>query len=335
MATSSSSRPLETLPLSATVVVIRLRSLGDAVLTTPALRILREARPDLDVTVVMDRPFAPLLDESPDIDHVLAVDRGKTRAAIQKIRVLRPDLCINLHGGVSSAWMTWLSGARYRAGYQHFPKKFVYNIRIPSAQQILGREAEAPVHTAEHHASAMFFLGAKPREIPRARLHAERQEASRRYAVLHVAAAYDTKRWPVERFHEVAEALWTRHGVIPVVVAGPGEEGLLTRFVEYDTRAGLPIPELKNLIAGASLFVGNDSGPAHIAAAFGVPTAVIFGSSNSAIWGPWKAPAEVIETQWDCKPCPGDRCYAFDEPRCILSVTADSVLNAVDRLLKK
>lgn len=331
----SSPRPLQSLPLGATVVVIRLRSLGDAVLTTPALSILRESRPDLDVTVVMDRQFASVLTESPDLDHVLPVDRGQTRAAIQKIRFVRPDLCINLHGGNSSAWMTWLSGARYRAGYAHFPKKFVYNIRIPTAQEILGLEAESPVHTAEHHASAMFHLGAERREIPRARLHAEPETQARPYAVLHVAAAYATKRWPAERFRATAEAVWSRHGLKPIVVAGPGEEALLGEFPDYETRVALPIPELKNLIAGASLFVGNDSGPAHIAAAFGVPAAVIFGSSNSAVWGPWRAPAEVIETAWDCKPCPGDRCYAFDSPRCILSVTADSVIEAVDRLLTK
>ena len=335
MALSSLARPLESLPLGATVVIIRLRSLGDAVLTTPALQILRRSRPDLDVTIVMDRPFAPVLDGSEDLDYVLPVDRGNTRGAIQKIRVLKADLCLNLHGGASSAWMTWLSGARYRAGYRHFPKKFVYNIRIPAAQEILGHPAESPVHTAEHHASAMFHLGAKPQEIPRARLFAEPERPGRPYAVLHVAAAYDTKRWAVESFREVAETVWTRHGLKPVVIAGPGEDALLTRFVDFETRPAMPLRELKTLPAGASLFVGNDSGPAHITAAFGVPSAVIFGSSNSAVWGPWRAPAEVVETQWDCKPCPGDRCYAFSEPRCILSVTVENVLEAVERLLQK
>jgi heptosyltransferase III len=335
MALSSPARPLETLPLGATVVIIRLRSLGDAVLTTPALQILRRSRPDLDVTVVMDRPFAPVLEGCEDLDHVLAVERGDTWAAVGKIRRLKPDLCVNLHGGVSSAWMTGLCGARFRAGYRHFPKKFVYNIRIPAAQQILGRPAGAPVHTAEHHASAMFHLGAKPLEIPRARLFAEPDRPSRPYAVLHVAAAYDTKRWAAQGFLRVADAVWARHGLQPIVIAGPGEEALLARFAEHETRPNLPLVDLKNLLAGASLFVGNDSGPAHIAAAFGVPSAVVFGSSNSAVWGPWRTPAEVVETLWDCKPCPGDRCYAFSEPRCILSVTPDSVLAAVERLLQK
>lgn len=330
----SSPRPLESLPLGAAVVVIRLRSLGDAVLTTPALRILRRTRPDLDVTVVMDRPFAAVLEGSPDIDHVLPVDRGKTLAAIRQIRVVAPSLCINLHGGNSSAWMTWFSGARYRAGYAHFPKRFVYNIRIPTAQQILGLHEDAAIHTAEHHASAMFHLGAPHGEIPGAVLQAEAERPARPYAVFHVAAAYETKRWSAENFRQVAEAVRTRHGLEPVFLAGPGEDDLLERFPEYETRPAPGIAGIKNLLAGASLFVGNDSGPAHIAAAFGVPCAVIFGSSNSTVWGPWGAKSAVVETEWDCKPCPGDRCYAFDEPRCILSVTADSVVSAVDGLLK-
>ncbi|MBI1354029.1 MAG: lipopolysaccharide heptosyltransferase family protein [Acidobacteria bacterium] len=335
MASRGRDQPLQTLPLGATVVVIRLRSLGDAVLTTPALRILRESRPDLDVTVVLDRPLAPLLEGSPDIDQVLAVDRGRTRQAIEKIRRDRPDLCLNLHGGSSSAWMTWLSGARYRAGYAHFAKSFVYNIRIPRAQQILGLPGEAPVHTAEHHASAMFHLGADRRPIPGARLHAEPGPAERPYAVVHVAAAYETKRWQAEHFVRVAEVVRERHGLEPVILAGPGQDDLLEQFGAFETRRGVSIAALKNLLAGASLFVGNDSGPAHIAAAFEVPSAVIFGSSSSPVWGPWRTPAEVLETEWPCKPCAGDRCYAFDEPRCILSVTPDSVLAAIGRLLQK
>jgi ADP-heptose:LPS heptosyltransferase len=58
--------------------------------------------------------------------------------------------------------------------------------------------------------------------------------------------------------------------------------------------AGAPLAEIKSLIAGASLFIGNDSGPAHMAAAFGVPAVVIFGASDPVIWAPWRTPAEVL-----------------------------------------
>lgn len=325
---------LDELPSGASIVVIRLRSLGDAVLTTPALRLLKTARPDLRVSVVLDEVFAPLLESSSDIDEVIRADRQRRTQAIREIRKRRPALCLNLHGGTSSAWMTALSGAKRRAGFAHFRMESVYNIRIPRAQQILGLDEHAPVHTAQHLASAMFFLGVPQQPIPAARLFAEPLQLPRPHAVLHVAAAYDTKQWSAEGFRAVAEHVAQTHGLEPVIIAGPGQDHLLTQFAGLTTLPNLGIPQLMSLMAGASLFVGNDSGPAHIAAAFGKPCAVIFGSSNSKVWGPWQTRSQIIETAWDCKPCPGDRCYAFDQPRCILSIEAASVVSAVDALLQ-
>jgi ADP-heptose:LPS heptosyltransferase len=100
------------------------------------------------------------------------------------------------------------------------------------------------------------------------------------------------------------------------------------------TALAWPIRELLALIEGARIFLGNDSGPAHAAAALGVPTAVIFGSSSSTLWGPWRADsAEVVQNHFDCNPCAGDTCHAFGEPRCILSIEASQVRSAVEGLL--
>jgi ADP-heptose:LPS heptosyltransferase len=78
----------------------------------------------------------------------------------------------------------------------------------------------------------------------------------------------------------------------PVFIAGPGED--LAPFHPHRTIAGAPLSEIKRLIANASLFVGNDSGPAHIAAAFGLPVIVLFGPSAVDTWRPWKTPAETL-----------------------------------------
>jgi ADP-heptose:LPS heptosyltransferase len=91
-------------------------------------------------------------------------------------------------------------------------------------------------------------------------------------------------------------------------------------------------------LGGARLFVGNDSGPAHMAAALSRPVVVIFGSSSSPIWGPWpreslNSGARVVQNPFDCNPCPGDRCYQFARPECILSVTFDQVKGAVEEVL--
>ncbi len=324
---------LDKLAPKASVVVVRLRSVGDIVLTTPALEILHAARPDLRVSVVVDDVFAPLLEGIDCIEEVVAVGRRDKSAAVSAIRRRKPRLCLNLHGGSTSAWLTALSGARYRAGFAHFRMTAPYNVKIPRAQEVLGLDSDARVHTAEHLASAIFHLGAPRVEIPRARLAAGPAPRPGPYAVLHVAAAYHTKQWPAERFRTAAALLAERHGLEPVIVAGPGQDDLLAQFPEWPNAPGLGIAGLKDLLAGAALFVGNDSGPAHIAAAYGVPCAVIFGSSDSKVWGPWRTRSAVVETAWDCKPCPGDRCYAFDKPRCILSVEDAAVEEAIARLL--
>jgi ADP-heptose:LPS heptosyltransferase len=101
---------------------------------------------------------------------------------------------------------------------------------------------------------------------------------------------------------------------------------------------GASLAQFAAALTGARLFVGNDSGPAHMAAALARPVVVIFGSSSSPIWGPWprqdsNPAARVVQNPFACNPCPGDRCYQFAQPECILSVTFDQVKEAVQSVL--
>src|SRR6202171_72034 len=155
------SSVLECLPDGARVAVVRLRSMGDCILTTPAISILKQARPDLSISVVVEERFAPLFEGNPDIAEILLPDQTQ-------LRKWRPYLCLNLHGGSRSTALTAFSGARFRAGFAHFQYSAIYNVKIPRAQEILGLERK--VHTAEHLASAVFYLGAPRLEIPRAKL---------------------------------------------------------------------------------------------------------------------------------------------------------------------
>lgn len=274
---------LQRLPSGARVAVIRLRSLGDCVLTTPALEILKQSRPDLKVAVVVEGRFAPVFEGNPNVDLLLPPHAGE-------LRNWRPMLCLNLHGGPRSLGLTALCGARLRAGFAHFRASFLYNVPIPTAQKVLG--VNRKVHTAEHLASAIFYLGARRTEIPCAKLFAEPHRADRPYAVIHPLAAGHGKTWPVHGFLAVAGHLKRALGLEPVIIAGTGED--LSAFREYRCLTGAPLSEIKSLLAGASLFIGNDSGPAHMAAAFGLPVLVIFGSSDPAIWGPWKTVSQVM-----------------------------------------
>ena len=103
-------------------------------------------------------------------------------------------------------------------------------------------------------------------------------------------AAAPEKTWPAERFLEIASHL-AQSGHTPVFVGAADDD--LSPFAAY-RRLQAPLAELKAALAGAALFVGNDSGPAHMAAAFGVPSVVIFGASDPAIWGPWRTAGEAV-----------------------------------------
>lgn len=126
-------------------------------------------------------------------------------------------------------------------------------------------------------------------EIPRARLHAFPAGAEKPYAVIHALASAADKSWPAERFLAVARTL--RH-LEPVFIGGPGDD--LTPFDEFRTQVNASLKDTLSLMCGASLFLGNDSGPAHIAAAFGIPLVVLFGESDPVIWAPWRAQAQTL-----------------------------------------
>jgi ADP-heptose:LPS heptosyltransferase len=158
------------------------------------------------------------------------------------------------------------------------------------------------------------------------------------FALIHPAAAFATKQWAPENFARVAEYLAAR-GIKRVAIAAKNESGVLRRLTEASrvpvlTLDNLSLPEITALVSRAKLFVGNDSGIAHIAAAVGTPTAVIFGSSNRNHWRPWTdAPNEIVFEEFACQPCAGYECTEFGEPNCILSVRPEKVITTVDRLL--
>jgi heptosyltransferase III len=263
---------LDRLPTGSRIAVIRLRSLGDCVLSTPALALLKRHRPDLKLCVIVEPRFAEIFADNPDI--------AETRDSMT-----HADLVLNLHGGTRSMVLTALSRAKFRAGFAHHRYSFIYSDKIPTAQEILN--VSRPVHTAEHLASAMFWLGVPQQEIPRASLFADPPPARRPYAVIHPFAARPDKTWPAERFVEIAKGLH----LDPIFLAGPTDD--LTPFKNFETsRESLKIT--KSLISGASLFLGNDSGPAHIAAAFGIPVVVLFGPSDPITWSPWRTESQVL-----------------------------------------
>jgi len=326
--------------------VIRLRSIGDTVLATPTLVALRRFLPDARIDILLEDWVAPLLDGFDAVDNVIEVGggrRGRLKAAWE-IRRNRYDVVFNLHGGTTSTFLTFVSGARHRVGYADYQYSFLHTHRSPPAAEFW---QQARTHSAEQQLALAGHVGVPVDDRPRSQLAistsaeallTEKFHNEGRFALLHPAGLFKTKQWSVDNFASVVDHL-ARRGLASVAVAGPGERQVL-EDLKQASRAPvivfdeLTLPEIIVLASRASLFVGNDSGVAHIAAAVDTPTVVIFGSSNRDHWHPWTdAPYEIVYNEFNCQPCPGYECKVFGEPKCILSVTPDQVTAAIQRVL--
>ncbi|HEX5707920.1 MAG TPA: glycosyltransferase family 9 protein [Pyrinomonadaceae bacterium] len=333
------------------VLVVRLRSIGDTVLATPSLRALRRFLPHARIDVLLEDWVAPLLEGSQDVDRVVSVERGDTLGRIKVARRMRAehyDVAYDLHGGNTASLLTWGSGARERVGYAGYRNARLYDHTAPTSAQLWGREK---THSAEQQLALVGWTGVPVTDRPASRLtvgEEARERVARRlsaagvydgrpFALLHTAAAFETKTWAAENFARVVEHLAAR-GIASVAVAAPREERVVAELKRHSRAlfvsfTDLSLPELTALAARASLFVGNDSGVAHIAAAVSAPSVVIFGSSNVAHWRPWTlAPSEVVREEMACAPCAGYYCSEFAQPECIRRVTVERVTAAIERV---
>ncbi|HYP01296.1 MAG TPA: glycosyltransferase family 9 protein [Pyrinomonadaceae bacterium] len=339
------------------VLVVRLRSIGDTVLSTPSLYALRRFLPDAQIDLLLEDWVAPLLDGNTDVSRVLTVRRGSKTARLALVRALRAaryDVAYNLHGGTTAALLTRASGARHRVGYASYRFGKLHTHAAPPASALWRQDK---THSVEQQLGLPGWTGVPVTDRPATRLPITQQAAAQiesrlnaaglgsasppqPFALCHTAAAFDSKRWDARNFARVADRLDAR-GVRVVAVAAPGDREVVRAFIEsakarVTSFDDLALPEVSALAARAHLFVGNDSGIAHIAAAVGTPSVVVFGSSNIAHWRPWaSAPSEVVREEMPCAPCAGYTCSEFGEAECIRRVTVERVNAAIERVLAR
>jgi predicted lipopolysaccharide heptosyltransferase III len=333
------------------VLLVRLRSIGDTVLATPSIFALKRFLPQAQVDILVEEWVAPVLTDHPDIDNVVVLERGgvvaRTRIA-RELRATRYDVVYNLHGGTTATFLTRATGARHRIGFRNYQYAKLHTELAPSPLLLWGQQK---THSVEQQLALLGWTGVPVTDRPRTRLGISPEAAEtvnqrlaaagltdRKIALIHPAAAFATKRWATENFARVAEFLAER-GFAPVAIAAPQESEILDDLLREASvdivLMDLSLPEVTALASRSQLFVGNDSGIAHIAAAVGTPSVVIFGSSNVAHWRPWnRAAAEVVFEELPCQPCHGYFCEKFPEPECILRVPVNRVVAAIERALR-
>lgn len=336
------------------VLVVRLRSIGDTVLATPSLTALKRFLPHARIDVLLEDWVAPVLDGFPHVDSVITLERKSTasRARVaRKLRARRYQVVYNLHGGTTATLLTRATGAEHRVGYRTYQYARLHNELAPASSVLWGSET---THSAEQQLALLGWTGVPVTDRPpttlaiteaaAASIASRLQKAGlldKDFAVIHPAAAFATKQWSAANFGQVAARL-SKQGLRVVAIATPNEGAIIDELNDHADRqvaafTDLELPEITALLARARLFVGNDSGIAHIAAAVEAPSVVIFGSSNRAHWRPWVSSgsvAEVVVEELDCQPCHGYFCEKFDEPECIKRVPVERVNAAIERVLR-
>jgi len=340
---------LPQLPIGANVLIVRLRSIGDVVLTLPAVQALHDWRPDLRIHMLVEPLSAPLVENHPAISEVIVL--RKFWQTVHHLRRQQFAIAFNMHGGPTSAFLTRLSGAPVRVCWAGQQYSWCYNVHVPVHFPVYGR---IEMHTAEHRLQHLLYTDMPETPLPSARVCVDTVTADlvRRklgqkgigadqpYAVMRPGASQENKRWPADRFAAIARWLHEVHGIVTVVNLGPGDESIEAEVKRAFAGLGvimndLDLRGLVALLAGSRLFVGNDTGPTHIAAALQKKCVVIFGASDSRVWSPWKTEYRLVENPFPCSECPRGKCDSLGTSQCIASISVEQVRQACEDLLGK
>ncbi|HJZ69197.1 MAG TPA: glycosyltransferase family 9 protein [Blastocatellia bacterium] len=325
------------------VLLVRLRSIGDTVLMTPCLATLKSWHPNVKITVVSEPLAAPLLDDHPLVDKLI-ITSGSLASRAGSVAQLRSggfDAAFNMHGGSTGAMLVRLSGASRSVGYRDLPLSWLLSDRAPAPDVILGRSR---IHSVEQQLALLSWSGVPwPSSRPQLSLAVSAEAKLRvterlralgiperfgNFACIVPGAALESKRWNAEGFAAVVDHLRERWNLSSLVIAGPGQQQL-AREVTSATRVRaavldqLSLKELVALLGIARVFVGNDGGPMHIAAAVATPIVAVWGSSDPTVWHPWtEAPYRIVDS--------GSR----NRDGAIKDIPASEVIEAVDEVVE-
>ncbi len=322
--------------------------IGDAVMSLPALRAIRQRFPGAEIAILAKPWVSALYDRERSIDRVIplqgesgARDWKKKSRLIRDLRAEAFDLGVLLPNSFESAAVLRLAGVKRIVGYARDGRGFLLTDSVP-----VPRPGEIPEHERFCYLELLRRAGILDRlpDVSEVRLDCieqRRAKGEELFRMLGVklpvigispgAAFGSAKRWLPERFAETALKLAERMGASIAVFGSNAEKDLCDRVAEASGgrsfAATTALAAFIEMTAACSLFLTNDSGAMHIASALGIPTVTVFGPTNEKATGPLGSAALVIRQPVDCAPC-GLRECPIDH-RCMTGVTVDRVIEQV------
>ena len=333
------------------ILAVRLYGIGNMILATPALQALRDGYPGSTITVlVTDNNAAEVVAGSPVVDSVIAFDsaRALDDEFVDGLRRAHFDLVVVFYpmGVVDLPLVASLSGAGYRFGYRDavrgnlYTHTFDLDYRKGEGQSNLDLACRAG---GVPGGGPFFSIGQRDREGVD-RLFADNGLRPDEIIISMHPGSQEMRRWPKERFAEVGDRLARDYRARVVLIGGPGEEGLrrdIARLMQSVpiVATGLTLRETAEVIRRSALFIGNDSGPMHIASAVSTPAIGLFGPTDSVKSRPWGYPdrAVIIQGAMDCAPCyrNGEIPCIYGENLCMEGISVEDVYARSVSLLNK
>lgn len=345
------------------ILVIQTKFLGDIILTSVLLNGLRRHYPHATITVLCAGGMENFVVNHGFADKAIPLRlkrmRGTTAERVgeltRTVRTLRRekfDMSVDVSDSKTSRILVRVARARIKVGYNPPEKPLRYWERLPVDIGVAphGRGGE---HYLHRYLSPLDALGITvddpvPRLVARkdamasaTELLAANQIRAGAFVVVHAGASFAGRCWQPERFAETVDAIYLQTGLRSVIIGGPDETGIAESIM---AAAKSPVASLVGkasletlvaILTYATAFVGNESGPMHMAGAVGTPVVGLFGMTQPRVWGPLGAGAIVLQPSMPC-PCinPGV-CHPIFPGRvyCVQRLETDVVIRAVLTLL--
>ncbi|HVZ81614.1 MAG TPA: glycosyltransferase family 9 protein [bacterium] len=340
------------------ILVIRLKGIGDVILSTPLLRALKKAYPKAQVHFLTRAASAPLLQHDPLVEKVWVHPEKKAPLGdllqfLSDLRAEKFDWTLDLAAEPRSAWLTLLSGAPLRAGFDIRLRRWAFNHRIPPRRYERRYQVEVLLDLLRglgiegDGIDTRIALGPGDLEWARGQWAGGELGAQRKKIGLNPTGTWPSKRWPADHWRRLALKIYERWNVKPVLVGGPGDGALLDEVAWGIGDQVLRVPSTGLLQAAAflsqmDLLIGNDGTPQHLAQAFGVPSLTLCGPHWGLSWVKPQDPRHLyLQHFLDCGPCDLNVCPhprhaqagGHYQQECMVRIGPDKVFAAAQGLL--
>ncbi len=327
------------------ILIIKLRAIGDVLLSTIIIKNLRAAFPDAQIDFLTERSSAPVLEDNPFLNNVLIFQKPEIRTSkfLLQIRRKKYDLVIDLFCNPRAAFMTFFSGAPIRVGYAFRGRGYAYNVQVP----IRSNE----IHNAEFNLDPIRFLNIpvidrtirfylKKDHIDKAKEFLHQCAPKEKIIVaLNPSGTWETKRWGLDHFAELGDILTAQYSAYILLIWGPCEYDDVVKIQNMMKHTPIIAPqtslkELGALLSQCSYMISNDSGPMHLTASLDVPTLGIYGPTNPVLQGPYHDKSMYVRLDGlTCLSCNLTKCTIGNI--CMKDLSVDRVLKSFDILIEK